>query len=91
MITTGWEFLSMIKFVTNEEFDQEAILAIESVVKDWAKQIRATSHSHEVQIEGALYQGALLGLQIAARARLQNLERLAKDRNIKLEESENTH
>jgi hypothetical protein len=85
VITTGWEFLNAIKFVTTEEFDQEAVAGIESVVRDWRQQIEATSYPAETKIEGALYQGALLGLQIAARARSQAAKRVAHDRGIDLE------
>lgn len=87
MITNGWEFMMQIKFVTDEEFDQEAVDAIESVVRDWSSQIEATSHTVSTKIQGALYQGALLGLQIAARARKQLSERIAHDRGIDLKES----
>lgn len=86
MISTGWEFLNAIKFVTNEQFDQEAVAGIESIVKDWRQQIEATSHPTEKKIEGAIYQGALLGLQIGARARMQAAKRVAQDRGIKLED-----
>lgn len=72
--------------MTNEDFDDEAVSVIEGIVKDWRTQIRDSSRSVEEKIDGAIYQGAFLGLQFAARARKMLAKRLAKDMKIELDE-----
>jgi hypothetical protein len=88
MITNGWEFMTAIKFVTNEAFDEEAVAAIEAVVREWQKQISATSHPADVKIQGALYQGALIGMQIAARGRRMVIEKFARETGVNPETGE---
>jgi hypothetical protein len=88
IITNAKDFLFLIKEVTNEDFDEEAAEVIGNIVKDWRTQILGSSHSIESKVDGAIYQGAFLGLQFAARARRILAKRLASDMKIDLEENE---
>jgi hypothetical protein len=88
IITNAKDFLFLIKEVTSEDFDDEAVSVISNVVKGWREQILNSSHSLDEKIEGAVYQGAFLGLQFAARARRILAKRLAQDMKIDLEENE---
>ena len=75
----------MIKGISGEEFDAEAAEGLDSVVRDWVQQLQDGSGDAKAKLRGAVYQGALLGLQIAARARAQAAKKLAADLGVQLD------
>lgn len=84
MIKDGRSFLLLIGQTTKEEVLEDGVKAIESLVGDWADQILAVAATRKEQVVAGLYQGALLGLQIAARGRAQAARRLAQDMGIEI-------
>lgn len=86
MITDAKSFLFLIGTVTKEEVLDEGVTAMEGLVNDWADQIAATGVEDGIKLRAAIYQGALLGIQIAARARAQLARQAASDRGIVIDE-----
>lgn len=67
MITSARDFLQFIKETANEDFDEEAVDVMAGIVDGWVEEIAKAPASKREQLRGAVYQGGILGLNIAAR------------------------
>ena len=67
MITSARDFLAFIKETANEDFDEEAVSVMEGIVDGWTEEIVAAPAELRDKVRGSIYQGGILGLNIAAR------------------------
>ncbi len=78
-------FLRAIKEVTNEDHDADAILYLENETDRIIQAISSSGYGSPKQMRIAYYQGAFLGLKIAAARNRQEAARIAHERGIDLE------
>lgn len=88
-IDSGASFLRVIKTVTNEDHDAEAIAFLDKTVAETLSAINASVPA-EKRMVVAYYQGAILGLKIAAARNRQAAEAAAHEAGIDIHTGEKT-
>lgn len=82
MITTARELLLAMKDVTGEDFDDEAVKALESIFASYAHGIEHSGLGKTAQVKTGIIYGIFLGMQFAARGRRIRIEQIAQKQGI---------
>ena len=82
MIIDARQLLSVVKDVTREDFDQEAVDVLDGIVRDWTREIEQSGAGKTLQVKAGIFHGILLGIRFAARGRAMMAKQAADDRGF---------